>query len=123
MIDTRTIKDLLDILKTHNVKHLKMPGLELEFHMEQVISSLGQFSENHINSLTSVESDLHAHQEHQPEEDSTQIIADTIRKQEESLPVDLRADSLMDQDKILNWSSPDQNPEEPELPLTGEQPL
>lgn len=41
--------------------------------------------------------------------------------QEQDLPPDLRADSLFDQDKILNWSSPDGNHES--LPLTGDEPL
>lgn len=80
-----------------------MQGLELSFHVEQ---------ESLATSL--VISD-----------DSLQNIAETLKKQEEAMPPDLRADALMDQDKVLNWSSPDQRPidEEPELPLTGEQSL
>ncbi len=39
------------------------------------------------------------------------------------MPHDLRADALMDQDKILNWSSPDQSPDDMPLPLTGEDAL
>lgn len=115
MIDHRVIQDLIPILRQHGVKTIKTQGFELEFHVEQ-----GQTIP--FKGPLPVNVSLHSHTEHQPE-DSTKLIADTIRKQEEALPPDLRADSLMDQDKILNWSSPDQNPEEPELPLTGEQPL
>lgn len=103
MTDLKYLQDLLPILKMHGVKHLKMQGLELEFHVEQMLRP-------------SIIQD-------QSTDQSTQIIADTLKKQEEAMPPDLRADSLMDQDKILNWSSPDQNIDEPPLPLTGEQPL
>lgn len=110
MIDKSYLQDLLPILKLHGVKCLKTQGLEIQFYVEhkkaQDISASGLTS--------SLDSD-----------NSTQIIADTLKKQEEAMPPDLRADALMDQDKILNWSSPDQKAfeEEPELPLTGEQPL
>lgn len=109
MVDKAYLQDLLAILKTHNVKHLKMNGLELTFHVEQ-----SQALPGITGSTDSAESDK-----------SSRIIAETIKKQEATLPPDLRADSLMDQDKILNWSSPDQKPfeEDQELPLTGEQPL
>lgn len=43
-----------------------------------------------------------------------------LRKQEESIPPDLRADDLMNADKVLNWSSPDGDQG---IPLTGEQDL
>lgn len=55
--------------------------------------------------------------------DSIKIITDTLKKQEEAMPPDLRADALMDQDKVLNWSSPDQIPNDIPLPLTGEEDL
>lgn len=88
-----------------------MQGLELEFHVEQKTPEISSDGSHH-----------HLSEEH---DDNLEKIAETIKKQEESLPPDLRADALMDQDKILNWSSPDQKPfeEEPEMPLTGEMPL
>lgn len=104
MVDSTYLQNLLGILKLHNVSHIKMQGLEIEFHVEHSVSH-------------------NIPRESLQETDSTQIIADTIKKQEEAMPPDLRADSLMDQDKILNWSSPDQTTGEPELPLTGETPL
>lgn len=108
MIDRQYLQDLLSILKLHGVASIKMQGLELAFHVER-------------GPLASTPMSL-------PEQgpvplDSLEAIADTIRKQEEAMPPDLRADTLMDQDKILNWSSPDQNLDEPPLPLTGEEPL
>ena len=114
MIDCQYLANLIPILKLHGVKQIKMQGLELVFHVEQSVNASGKIGEKSYN--------------WQPEDngkDSTSILADALRKQEEALPPDLRADSLMDQDKILNWSSPDQKPfdEEPELPLTGEAPL
>jgi len=83
--------------------HIKMQGLELSFQGSQP-SSVGK-----VGDLGNV--------------DSTQVIAETLRKQEEAMPPDLRADSLMDYDKIINWSSPDQSPDEPPMPLTGEEAL
>jgi hypothetical protein len=102
MIDKAYLADLLPILRLNGVTHIKMQGIELSFE--------------HKNKF---------HVEHPQEstESSTDVLVDALRKQEEAMPVDLRADTLMDQDKILNWSSPDQGPDEPELPLTGEQPL
>lgn len=115
MLDAHYLKTVLEILKTHNVKHIKMNGLELEFHVEQT----GGAAEPATLDNGGTE-DPHSHTEHL---DSTQIIADTIKKQEESLPPDLRADNLMNQDNILNWSSPDQSQEQQPMPLTGEAPL
>ena len=114
MIDARYLSDLIPILKLHGVKQIKMQGLELEFGSWVPLNQLGQVPEPGQNAT-----------QMGPVPDSTSILADALRKQEEALPPDLRADSLMDQDKILNWSSPDQKPfdEEPELPLTGEAPL
>lgn len=111
MISERYLQDLLPILKAHGVKHVKMQGLELWFHVEQSNNLMDQ--EDQLNNASNLN------------KSSVDHLADVVRKQEEALPADLRADSLMDQDKILNWSSPDQKPfeEEPELPLTGEQPL
>jgi hypothetical protein len=110
MTDLRYIQDLVAILKTHQVSHIKMQGLELTFHVEHTTNVVSTGLPYTTNVVT---------------DDSTQIIADALKKQEESMPPDLRADALMDQEKILNWSSPDQKSfdQEPELPLTGEQPL
>lgn len=41
--------------------------------------------------------------------------------QEQTLPPDLRADTLMDEDKILNWSAPPNGDDQ--LPLTDDMPL
>lgn len=103
MTDLTYIQNLLTILKTHQVKHIKMQGIELTFDDVKV-------------KMFHVE---------QPSDNSTEVIAEALKEQEKAMPPDLRADALMDQDKVLNWSSPDQKPfdEEPELPLTGEQPL
>ena len=83
-----------------------MHGLELLFHIEQASKDI-----NNISASNDI--------------DSLPIIADALKKQEEAMPPDLRADALMDQDRILNWSSPDQKPfeEDISLPLTDEQPL
>lgn len=40
---------------------------------------------------------------------------------ESKIPPDLRADALMDQDKVLNWSAP--GGDDHALPLTGDTPL
>jgi hypothetical protein len=122
VIDHRTIKELIPILKTHGVKTFKAAGFEVEFHMEQK----GEICKPNPRwgSGTEDPAGLRSHKEHQ-DDHSIQNLVDTIKKQEEALPVDLRADALMDQDKILNWSSPDQKPfeQDQELPLTGEMPL
>ena len=107
MTDLQYLKDLLPLMKVNGVTHIKMAGLELSFHVEQhmAVGSLGAAPVP-------------------APDNSVEQIADTLRKQEESLPPDLRADSLMDEDKILNWSSPDQtHGDELPLPLTGDQPL
>lgn len=94
MTDLKYLSDLLPLLKLNGVRSIKMQGLELLFHAEQLPLPI-------------------------PIKDSTQIIQDALKKQEEAMPQDLRADHLMDQDKVLHWSSPDQGPDQ-ELPLTGE---
>lgn len=110
MIDKSYLQDLLPILKMHGVKSFKTQGLDIQFHVEQFTqnAAVSQWSTPAAGTLESV-----------------QALAETLKKQEESMPPDLRADSLMDYEKIINWSSPDQRTfeEEPELPLTGEQPL
>lgn len=114
MLDATYLKTVLDILSTHKVKNFKTNGLELSFHVEQE----GLLGGQSLDSKSSIDGSTPS----DPAKDSTQLIADTIKKQEESLPPDLRADNLMNQDNILNWSSPDQSQEQP-MPLTGEQPL
>jgi hypothetical protein len=101
VIDRAYLSELLPILKANGVANIKMAGLELSFHVEHKDVAIGAAPG--------------------PHPDSTDKIAETIRKQEEALPPDLRADSLMDEDKVLNWSSPDAG--QGELPLTGDQPL
>lgn len=80
---------LLPHLKKHGVTRVRLGDAELVFHVEQ-----------------SGPSALDQVKEH-------------LTKAEEALPPDLRADSLMDQDKILNWSTQPDNNELP-LPLTGD---
>lgn len=47
-------------------------------------------------------------------------IIETLKKEEERLPPDLRADDLMNYDRVLNWSgSGDQG----DMPLTGDEAL
>jgi len=92
-----TLSELLPLLRANQVRHIKLDGLKISFHVEPVTQTVPLAPDT-----------------------STEIIADTLKKQEEAMPVDLRADSLMDEDKILNWSSPDQPVDQPELPLTGE---
>lgn len=103
MIDRQYLQDLLPILKIHGVSSFKLNGLELTFHVEPSRVSYTPEMPN--------------------DQSSMDITIDTLKAQEEAMPVDLRADSLMDQDKILNWSSPDQTLDDLPLPLTGEEPL
>lgn len=54
-----------------------------------------------------------------PDPKSLDNLASALKKAEESVPPDLRADDTMNYSKILNWSgSPDEG--EIPLPLTGE---
>lgn len=59
---------------------------------------------------------LEFHEEHQ----SMEAVAEDLKKVESQMPVDLRADNLMDHDKILNWSTAG---EADEMPLAGDLPL
>lgn len=112
MIDKSYLQDILAILKGHGVSHVKMQGLEISFgHEGGILAAPAAQSIGLIGT-----------------EDPSQSIQSTIealKKQEQSLPSDLRVENINNQESVLNWSSPDQRSfeEEPELPLTGEQPL
>lgn len=118
MISERYIRDLLLILKAHGVKHIKMQGLELTFHVEHPAAESSNGRTSDFGSENAGSNPASASKENQ----GYDSLVSTIRKQEESLPPDLRIESINNQETILNWSSPDQKPfeEEPEVPLTGE---
>lgn len=96
MTDLTYLKHVLTLLKEQGVVHIKMPGLEI---------TLGSPSSKDVVQAQAPASDP---------------LIDALKKQEESLPPDLRADDLMSADKVLNWSSPDG---QESLPLTEDTPL
>ena len=98
MIDVDYLDRILKTCKSNQVHSLKTGGLEIVF---------GAYPDKQ-SQASGPALDL---------VDSTQNIADALKKQEESLPIDLRADDLMNADKILNWSSPDA---QHDIPLTGD---
>ncbi len=100
-MNVQTLSKLIPILRANGVANFKMAGLELSFY---------------VGHKDVVPAEVLA----PPPSDSVANIAEAVRKQEESLPPSLRADSLMDEDKILNWSSPDQQADQMAIPLTGE---
>ncbi len=92
------LEQLLALLTKHNCLKYKHDGLEIEFHVP-VSSTPTQDASPSSPSLVSA-------------------IQEASQIQESKLPEDLRADDLMNFDKVLNWSgTPDQ---EAPLPLTGE---
>lgn len=93
-----TVNDVIKLLphlKTHGVVSVKCKDLEIMFRVEQLEA---------------------------PNTGSVEQIKEVITKQEESLPPDLRADAIMDQDKVLNWST-QPGFDEQALPGTGDEPL
>lgn len=97
MIDIDYLSKLLPLLKAHGISSYNDSGLCIrfqKFHVEQAFIT--------------------------PEPTKDQLI--NVPVDESTLPPDLRADVLMDQDKILNWSAPNQEVQE-ELPLTGDSPI
>lgn len=98
MTDLTYLKSVLPLLKEQGVVHIKMPGLEI---------TLGLPSPNDVVQA-------------QAQAPASDPLIDALKKQEESLPPDLRADDLMSADKVLNWSSPDG---QESLPLTEDTPL
>lgn len=95
MIDVAYLDTLLATLNKHGVSSFKNAGLEL-----YISSPPG---------TDNIQAPSPANQE---------PIIEALKKQEEALPPDLRADDLMNADKVLNWSSPDHRDEQ--LPLAGE---
>lgn len=107
MIDSEYLSKVLPVLKANGVRRIETQGLKVEFYVEPYDKDVSPRADNLKSEINS----------------SVDAIAETIRKQEESLPPDLRADNLMNVDNIMNWSSPDQPHDQPEMPLTGEVPL
>jgi hypothetical protein len=99
--DLKYIKDLLFILKANGIASFKTAGLELVFHMEQ--PTTGDFK--------------------LPVQDLP-VTSHTIDAPEPpNMPADLRSDTLMSEDHILNWSAPPDSTTNEQIPLTGDQPL
>lgn len=85
MVDLTYLKNLIHVLKDSNCSNFKIDGLELSF----------------TNQPSPLIQPISVVQE--------------VPIKEEELPPDLRADELMKEDAILNWSSPDSHED---LPLT-----
>jgi hypothetical protein len=94
VITALQLKEILEVCASHSVASIKMPELEVSFVP------------------------LGSREAQAPVPASDPL--EGLRKQEESIPPDLRADDLMNADKVLNWSSPDGDPG---IPLAGEQEL
>lgn len=92
-MDASALEPILKALKSHGVKSFKSSDLILEFYPNSPV-------------------------EPQPAEDPLS----GLKGQENSLPPDLRTDSIHDHDKILNWSAPPSG-EEASLPLVDDLPL
>lgn len=93
MTDLTYLKELFQILKSNQVTAYKEGGLEIRLLSTKI-----------------------------PDVDPSPSPAMTIDSpQESNLPPDLRADTLMDEDKILNWSAPPSGDDS--FPLTGDLPL
>ncbi len=87
------LEELLILLNKYACTRFKRAGLEIELSSHNIPSPIAAPL---------------------PAETSTGTIQE-IPIAEEELPIDLRADELMKQDAILNWSSPDS---QEDLPLT-----
>ncbi len=87
------------MLKDSHVQSYKGGGVELLFHVELVPSAGAPLSSP---------------------PSSNQLLEVPI--DEKMIPPDLRADVLMDGDKILNWSAPGAQ-DDHSIPLTGDTPL
>ena len=100
MIDLDYLTKLLAILGKSQVSCFKMADLELKFHVEP-------FNQSPVTPT---------------EELSSEPPTALVNVDESSLPADLKSDTLMNMDKVLNWSAP--NDQEPQtLPLVEEAPL
>ena len=88
-----------------------MSGLEIELHRD---SFEGDADGSVLRGTT-------------PAPTTTDKIIEDIKKQEDSLPPDLRLENINSFDAIMNWSaSPNLQPEmthKEEMPMTGDQPL
>lgn len=91
------LKDLLQLLQAHRVAVYRVKDLELCFH-PPCDTKTAQATQEETHKLVDV-----------PEP--------------ENMPPDLRADDLMNAEKVLHWSaSPDVN-DSSDMPLTGDAPI
>lgn len=95
MYDLTYLKGLLDLARSNSVYSIKMTGLEIAFGATPIVLEEVQASIPAVDPL------------------------EGLRKQEESLPPDLRADDLMNADKVLFYSSPGHTEA---MPLTSPEP-
>lgn len=93
MVDIEYLTRLIALAKKENLTHLKMAGVEISFTPQIEASSP------------------------QPLAQDNKALLEALKAQEQSLPPDLRADDLMNHDKILHWSG---SPPDGEMPLTGD---
>lgn len=98
MIDIDYIQKLLVLLNHSKVSSFKSGGLELEFFSGPSSGVPEKIEPSSPSALIEVPID------------------------ESKIPVELRADALMNQDNILNWSAPP-SANEQSMPLTGDEPL
>lgn len=89
------LREILPLLTAAKVKQFKLDNLEIVFHVEQSKEADGK---------------------------STEQLVEAMRKQEESLPPDLRTDFITNYDAVMNWSGSPEN-SAVEMPLAGDQPL
>lgn len=83
------LEKLLPILRAHGVTHYKNSEIELTLSLKESAQDLG-----------------------------TAPLIEALKKQEESLPPDFRADDLMNESKVMFYSAPDNQDEA--MPLTEE---
>ena len=91
MIDIAYVEKLLPTLKAFGVIYFKTPEFEL---------TLAELPTSEV----------------QAPGPALDPLIQALTKQEESLPPDLRADDIMNADKVLNWSSPDVGDDMPLAP-------
>lgn len=98
MADTHVdLEKLLTILSKHNVTRFKKAGLEIELKPSTQQSS--------VSSPPLAE------------------FSEQLKKSEDALPPDLRADDLFNYDKVLNWSGSPDHSDSPQMPMTDDLPL
>lgn len=96
----KDIKSLLSHLKRNNVQIFKIKDIEIQFFESQKLIERKEAIKR------------------QESAETAKNLAETIKQQELNMPPDLRADDLMNADKIMNWSAAPESGEP--VPLTGE---